>query len=65
MTGDLRPTTEQRRFGLWCPIYTAGHIWRDWTGRDTDLKAFANKGLIISQNETLTFLKMFVFLYAI
>ena len=37
----------------------------DWTGREVDLKAFANKGLIISQNDTLTFVKMFVFLYAI
>ena len=37
----------------------------DWTGREIDLKAFANKCLIFSQNETLTFLKMFVFLYAI
>jgi hypothetical protein len=37
----------------------------DWTGREIDLKAFANKGLIISQNDTLTFVKMFVFRYAI
>ena len=37
----------------------------DWTGREIDLKAFAKKCRIFSQNETLTFLKMFVFLYAI
>ena len=37
----------------------------DWTGREIDLKAFANKGLIISQNDTLTFVKMFVFRYAL
>lgn len=37
----------------------------DWTGREIDLKAFANNRLIFSQNETLTSLKMFVFLYAI
>ena len=37
----------------------------DWTGREIDLKAFANKGRIISQNDTLTLVKMFVFSYAI
>lgn len=37
----------------------------DWTGRDIDLKAFVNKRLMFSQNETLTFVKMFVFLHAI
>lgn len=37
----------------------------DWTGRDIDLKAFVNKRLMFSQNETLTFVKMFVFGYAL
>ncbi|MFT6445935.1 hypothetical protein SAMN04488041_1034 [Sulfitobacter pontiacus] len=37
----------------------------DWTGREIDLKAFVNKRLMFSQNETLTFVKMFVFRYAL
>ena len=36
-----------------------------WNGREIDLKAFANNRLIFSQNETLTFVKMFVFRYGL